>query len=404
MDAEHAEKESIGSRDEEEDLGSNWELLKETWPIEDRPLALRDKDTVNKKSMDTLLACFKMKMEKEKHENNSDIAKDGKQHTTIYKEEADNGTDKLHKARWCRMPTTCPSNWYKDVPLKRTPVIRSLPLEYSGSMNMVAQKSIEVVHNRSNAYQLKHFFVGNINVQNKSRKDFFNWEDGKLAKEQDLSWESPQSLQQIQEAIINWAVINQQLYPFDCSPLILLRLLVRYRWIQSAADYTGRRNIISTLFEVMSRTNASRAVNSGTPLSYKELEDLLKDILLKNGVSPEVPLPSIPKASGQEGASGSGQTSRGGVGYSASGRGGGRGGFSGRGRGSNGNVVGRQQAMFENNPVCYGYNTLDGRPCLKVRQGNGCKDGDKWFAHVCNKYVAGKGFCLQRHPRSEHRN
>ena len=84
-------------------------------------------------------------MEKEKHEGNSDIAKDGKQHTTIFKEEADNGTDKLHKARWCRMPTTCPSTWYKNVPLKRTPVIRSLPLEFSGSMNMVAQKSVEVL-------------------------------------------------------------------------------------------------------------------------------------------------------------------------------------------------------------------------------------------------------------------
>lgn len=402
MNEEYSEESNDSTS--EEDLGSNWELLKESWPIEDRPMALRDKETVNKKSMDTLLACFKMKVEKDKNDGGGDIAKDGKQITVIFKKEADNGTDKLHKARWCRMPTTCPSTWYKDVPLKRSPIIRNLPLEYSGSMNMVAQKTIELIHNRANAYQLKHFFVGNINVENKSRKDFFNWEDGKLAKEQDLSWESPQSLQQIQEALINWSIINQQLYPFDCTPLMLQRLLVRYRWIQSAPNYIGRRNIISTLFEVMSRTNASRAVNNGTPLSYKELEELLKDILLKNGVSPEVPLPSIPKDSGQEFASNSGQATRGGSGYSANGRGGGRGGFGNRGRGGSTPTNNRPQAMFENYPVCYGYNTLDGRPCLKVKQGNGCKDGDKWFAHVCNKYVAGKGFCLQRHPKSEHRN
>lgn len=112
---------------------SNWSILAEIWPVADRPPALQIKKVVNHKSMEELTAIYKMKNEKDKLEGAGDISVDGKQPVTVFPKKSDDGQYKLHPARWLRLPTTDPSSWCDQVPLKITPVIRNMQLEYSGS-------------------------------------------------------------------------------------------------------------------------------------------------------------------------------------------------------------------------------------------------------------------------------
>ena len=52
--------------------------------------------------------------------------------------------------------------------------------------------------------------------------------------------------------------------------------------------------------------------------------------------------------------------------------------------------------------LCYGYITLDNRPCNKTRTSDGCTDGIRSFTHLYNKILPGGAMCLQKHPKSLH--
>jgi hypothetical protein len=83
--------------------------------------------------MEEITAIYKMKNEKDKLEGAGDISVDGKQPVIMFPKKSDDGQYKLHPARWLRLPTTDPSSWCDQVPLKTNPIIRNMPLEYSGS-------------------------------------------------------------------------------------------------------------------------------------------------------------------------------------------------------------------------------------------------------------------------------
>ena len=84
-------------------------------------------------------------------------------------------------------------------------------------------------------------------------------------------------------------------------------------------------------------------------------------------------------------------------------RGGGSGRGSGRGRGGFNSGRDQSQALpGSSRQLCYGYNTLDNRPCNKTRTSDGCTDGIRSFTHLCNKILPGGAMCLQKHPKSLH--
>lgn len=125
---ESLESESCSEEDE-----SNWGILSQLWPVADRPPALQSRKVVNRKSMEELTAIFKMKTEKDKLEGAGEISVDAKQPTIVFPKKSDDGHSKLHPARWLRLPTSDPSAWCAQVPLKTTPIIRNMALDYSGS-------------------------------------------------------------------------------------------------------------------------------------------------------------------------------------------------------------------------------------------------------------------------------
>ena len=52
--AKKAQPPTSSSSSSSEDEGSNWQMLADMWPVQDRPAALQDKRTVNNKDMATL--------------------------------------------------------------------------------------------------------------------------------------------------------------------------------------------------------------------------------------------------------------------------------------------------------------------------------------------------------------
>ena len=349
--------------------------------------------------METLMNLFKMKAEKDKLDGAAslyaNLSKDGVMPVTSYKKMKDDGKLKLHPARFNRAPISDLAEYYHLVPIKHKPIIRQMNLEHSGSENAVSDKTIEILHDRTKSLNLKHFYSGNLCVAAKGRKEFVTVEDGSMGKVLDYDWDSPFTIQSLQEAVLNFLVINANLYPYDTTGFSLMRILIKYRWIANAENQTIRRNVIMTFFETVSRLNATRANNSKAPLSYDKQLEVIRDILIKNAITPDFPLATIPKhqpsgnrdQGSQGGGSGSRQSNPGG-------RGGRSAGFSDK----------KKPLMVNNNRVCYTFNNKNGLVCQNTQTAEGCKNEKESFAHVCNVYVAEKkAYCLSRqHSRKDH--
>ena len=350
-------------------LASNWCLLSSIWPACDRPAALQVKEVVNKMDMSTLMNLFKMKTEKDRVDGvvglYANLAKDGTIPVTTYKKMKDDGKLNLHPARFNRAPISDVADFYHLVPVKHQPIVRQMNLEHSGSHNSVSEKTIEICHDRTKSLSLKHFYSGNLCVGSKAQKEIMSVEDGTVSKKLDYDWDSPFSLQSLQEAVLNYMVINNNLYPYDTTGYSMLRILIKYRWISNADSQTVRRNIIMAFFETVSRQNASRANNNKAPLSYDRQLELMKDILLKNSVSQDFPLASIPKNNQPNSNFNAEQGRNSGGGGGGGSRGSREGGFNNRGNRSGGSTGNRKRAMVNGNPVCYTFNNTAGKICQK---------------------------------------
>ena len=154
---------------------TNFEKIATIFPYSERPPELKDEDAVNRMSMHEIESMFNMAKSREKSLGaqklfqavNSDI-----KHPKIkFKKQKDNCTSKLHAARFQRKPITSVEQWADKIPLQRTPVIRQLPLEFTGTHDQVAERTIEILHDRSKAPTLKEFASGNADVVSRGQKD-----------------------------------------------------------------------------------------------------------------------------------------------------------------------------------------------------------------------------------------
>ena len=194
----------------------DWELLNIAWPIEDRPEHLRKKKNVRGRDIDALVRLKKevAEVEEKKELGEEVFSRDAVLKKTKYKAGSDNGFKKLHPARGCRQPLAVPSQWYsKLIPRKREHVIRNFPLEHYGMAGQISEKVLGKAHNRSVSLTFDQF------CRNSASSG-----DGARAKEPDLT------VQQLQEAVVNYAVVLHALWPSDYSALVILRVLVEAKW------------------------------------------------------------------------------------------------------------------------------------------------------------------------------
>ena len=368
----------------------NYEILNSMWAESDRPGRLQDPDVVNNIPMRDLMALMSGSIELANlGENASSMQAVTRDKTIVAREfkdvEWDDCREKLHSARWLRMPLTPPSDWWHLVPVKMSPVIiNALPLDVTGAEDQVLSETIKLMHDRRNILELKMFFIGS-----------FDAAKGKTGRQLEFG----ASMLQIQESICNFQDILQQLFPWDTTANSMWRVLVVYKWIAAAKSFDVRRDVIVVFFHAVSRKNATRAGNGQPPITYAKQEGLLKKTLRKFKVKEEIPTgedfhearDTAPPANKKQQASNSG------------GNGGKKGGQAG------GNNKPAQQKKVRANKdgrlVCIEYNNKDS--CPNEADGPGCKkdvDGvTRYFVHCCNVYdKAKKAHCLGPHTRANH--
>ena len=332
-------------------------------------------------SIYTLLKIQKTVEKGEKEEENDESTKERKAVTTVFKKAKDDGRKRFHPARFLALPSSHPRKWYKKVPKKRS-FVKNKAMEYTGTLNAVSDLALKKLHNRCKATELKHFYAGNLNIAAK-KTEVRKVVDGGIETSFDLAWSDPSTVNQVQEAIINFGCALHMVWPTDSTAWSMIRLLTKYKWLVKA-DEGKRASLIIKFFNNVANQNANRACNRECPLSFQEQEGVLKHILTVNHMRPEVPIDDISRTSFNKPQFGGNKQGGGG--------------------GSN-TKVSKVAKSKDGKSLCYGFNDMNGGSCQNKADGSGCKRTDGLqLAHLCNAYNATKKeYCLLAHPRKRHR-
>ena len=408
---------SEGETSEPDDPNSNWAITLPYWPVETRKPMMQRKDVVNAMNRDHLFKLMELdqnQLKQEKAENMEIFRNDDTIPVTRYKAGKDDRKKRFHPASFERLPVCDQSVYWDQMPIKRPNVYRNIQLAPTGSQHNISDKAIEFLHNRTALISLKLFLPENINVTSRPMREVKRFEDQGLCTVTELAWENATSISQIKEALINYGICLQQLWPGDSSAWSLLRLLEKYKYCVNVQPNKTRVLIITNLFNKVARENASLAANREPPLVFDKLELILKASLTRNGQSCEVPATERAFDSGNNGNRNN---------YNASSSSNGASNYQ-RNNGStaDGRLTNPRQSRDSRPPsfqssrppppmsgglkLCYGFNSTDGSNCMYAQTPNGgCVNarGTK-FAHVCSKFIESQQkYCLQKHRRVFHK-
>ena len=266
---------------------SNWEVIAETWPVSERPPKLQKPSKVNRMTLQEIETVYNMTQKRNKALGTNKlfqaVAVETKHPTRKFDKHRDDCKRKLHPARFLRGPLLAPDVWYgKKVPIKRSPVIRELPLEYVGAQDQISERTIEIMHDRSKGVTLKEFYSGNHEVTSKGQKEVYGL-DGERGYEFD--WVSPKNLQGTQEALCNYGAVCHYLWPLDPTPGNIWRTLITYNWACGVKNHKLQDKIINEYFRRIMRKNANRAVRNEAPYCYDKHEETFKGVCRDNGIN-----------------------------------------------------------------------------------------------------------------------
>ena len=248
---------NISSSEHEEEVDddptSNWNLLLPFWPVSSRPANLQCISTVNSMDSEKLQLVMSLRVSADKLEgkkDSSEVCRNDDQLPTVkYKECKDNGRDKLAEARFERMPVNPPGEWFGKVPKRRVSIFRSIPLESTGTQHSVSEETIELMHNRCRVLTVKNLSSDNINVSARPIREKKMVEGSNITTTTELAWTQPTSLSQLKDCLVNYGVIQQQLYPLDHSGWAIQRLMLRYDWMATITHERARADFLSKFFD-----------------------------------------------------------------------------------------------------------------------------------------------------------
>lgn len=98
----------------------------------DRPENLKSDKKINQLSLDEAIEICKLSAKRAKLETTS-LDTDDAPEKKCYKKFTDDGVSKLHPARFERQPLAPPTKWWSQVPVKRTNIIKKIPLRHLGN-------------------------------------------------------------------------------------------------------------------------------------------------------------------------------------------------------------------------------------------------------------------------------
>ena len=235
-----------------------WDLVNEMWPLEARPKLLQKKKVVEKMSI-AEISQFKAHYDKEEEKKGGGSAvfgKDKKLKAVVFKKEKDNGTTKLHAARFeLRMPLSLPKKYWHKLPAKRD-VFRHFPLAHLGMEGQVAETTVVRMHDRRVPITLDMLYKGNAGKEMKAEKG---------------DWLEPTEVRHLQEAVLNYTVLLNAIWPLDYAGFVVSRVLTESGWgLAAGNNEKARVGLVRRFFDEVSRENSGRAVREEPPLAYDE--------------------------------------------------------------------------------------------------------------------------------------
>ena len=170
------------------------------------------------------------------------FGKDRKLKTVELKKGRDNGTTKLHEARFeLRMPLCMPKKYWHRLPPKRE-VFRHFPLSHLGMEGQVSEATVVRMHDKRVPVTLDMLCKGNA---------------GKDVKVDKADWVEPKEVRHIQEAVLNYTVLLNAIWPLDYAGLVITRILVESSWgaVAGGSEKT-RVALVRRFFEETVRENS----------------------------------------------------------------------------------------------------------------------------------------------------
>ena len=359
-----------------------YSILESLWPRSQRPKELQSKKVINSMAWDELLALYKINNIKEKSNKGElfeKFCKDKRPPAKKYREAKDDRYRLLHAASFERLCVRDYDKWWYKTPTVREHVFRSIPLEFVGCQNTLADKTLTNMHDKKNVLAAKNFMAENVSVAAKPRV-LFTGPDGTSST--DFAWETPTSMAQIQDAIATFGLVLHAIWPFDPTALIINKVLAKYRWFSVIERPATRVAAVTKFFDYVLRVNADRATNKRCIMSFKEQMEAAANILTNSGFNSALP---FDKPGNQSGGQPAARNQQG-------------------GRDKNRKKPGR--AEFENKGLCFNWNSMiEGVTCKNAVPGTDtCKDEKgRTFMHRCNMGIGKNKWCKEAHRRIEHK-
>jgi hypothetical protein len=183
--------------------------------------------------------------------------RDGKPKKIRYKAQTDNGTTKLHEARFNRPPLVHPKEYYKLVPRKREPVIRNFPLDHYGIQGQVSDAVIGKLHNRTVVLTYDSF--------------------GKTSSKPGRGNGKYADRKQLEEAALNYGTMMHAIWPYDYSGFVLWHVLHEADWdAKATSDEKKRSDLAIEFFNSYLADNCGKANHSQYPLVFEQVQTINK--------------------------------------------------------------------------------------------------------------------------------
>ena len=386
--------------------GQNWGLLAGIWPVDERPETLRDPEVVEGIDLNILLTLHTKWEDKKKREA-------GAGGGAVYKLDQipppkdikacrDNGIDVLSEGRLERHPLGPISVVWAMMPQFREHIYRTIDLRPYGSDSQVPEATIGIVHDRRQLLKMEYFCKINANMSTRHLKVRTEHEvGGSSVSTTTMDWKEISSMKHVQDALINYEIINRLIWPLDFTGIVMLKLLNEYMYLPYG-DEKGRVIAISAFFQRVSNANRKNTGRFGPPLDYKEQEEELKKVLRDKGMpdtrpNPFTTIPKVPADQKSLLALQSGISQNQGQGTSNRG---------GRGRGNRNNPQ-RPRLPTVQGPsgkyLCWHYNDSN---CTRAKYQDGCKDpatGKEYSHHCMHQNLTTMAYCMARHPKHAHK-
>jgi hypothetical protein len=223
------------------------------WNIDFRPPFLQTIKGCADHTIEAVMG-FKVQYDKEAERRNlgEDIfQRDGVTRKIRFKAQSDNGTTKLHLARYLRLPLVHPKDYYKNMPSRRDVVVRNFPMDHYGLTGQIKDDVIGKVHNRT--------VVTTFDAYGKS-----STKPGKTGKFADKH--------QLEEGLLNYACVNHAIWPMDYSVFPIWRTLVDAKWGATAvADEKKRSELVIEFINSSLAENCAKAVHQQYPVVFEQV-------------------------------------------------------------------------------------------------------------------------------------